>query len=91
MEAHAEAIPGTILNDFELVAFIRLGSDYKGNYYEYEVPMKVTPPGRYKEIVMLSYMVWPPENRFEIELEVFQRAKQARNDAMRQINSNVES
>lgn len=91
MEAHAEAIPGKILYDHELAAFIRLGSDYKGNFYEYEVPLKVTPPGRYNgNDDGDRLIVWPAENRFEIDLEVFQQAKQARNDAMRQIGSNVD-
>jgi cell surface protein SprA len=43
MEAHAEALPGEVLEDNELVAFIRMGSDYQDNYYEYEVPLELTP------------------------------------------------
>jgi cell surface protein SprA len=35
MEVHAEAIIGQPLQDNELTAFVRLGSDYKGNFYEY--------------------------------------------------------
>lgn len=31
------------LADGDLAVFIRLGSDYKNNYYEYEVPLKLTP------------------------------------------------
>ena len=38
---------GQPLQDDELTAFIRIGSDYKGNFYEYEIPLKLTPPGRY--------------------------------------------
>jgi len=91
METHAEAMTGKILYDNELTAFIRLGSDYKGNFYEYEVPLKVTPPGRYNgNDDGDRRIVWPKENRFEIDLEIFQQAKQARNDAMRQLNSNVD-
>ncbi len=91
LEAHAEAIPGILLHDNELTAFVRLGSDYKGNFYEYEVPLKVTPPGRYDgNDDGDRRIVWPEENRFVIELEIFQRAKQARNDAMRQPDSNVD-
>ena len=91
MEAHVEAIPGKFLYDYELCAFIRLGSDYKGNFYEYEVPLKITPPGRYNgNDDNDRRVVWPVENRFEIDLEIFQQAKQARNLAMRQIDSNVD-
>jgi cell surface protein SprA len=46
MEAHAEALPGEVLEDNELVAFIRMGSDYQDNYYEYEVPLEAYPPGQ---------------------------------------------
>ncbi len=91
MEVHAEAIENcNILNDDDLVAFIRMGSDYKGNYYEYEVPLKVTPPGRYNnDLYNDRLIVWPAENRFEITLEIFQDVKQARNDQMRILGSTV--
>jgi cell surface protein SprA len=83
MEAHAEAIPESHLENSELVAFIRLGSDYKGNYYEYEVPLKLTPPGRYNnDLESDRLIVWPAENKFEIELNQFKEVKQARNRAM---------
>jgi len=91
MEAHLEALPDMILNDYELTAFIRLGSDYKGNFYEYEVPLKITPPGRYNDDNDAHRrIVWPEENRFVIDLSVFQEAKQSRNNEMRIIDSNVD-
>ncbi|MCK4923079.1 MAG: cell surface protein SprA, partial [Bacteroidales bacterium] len=91
MEAHAEAIPGIILEDNELTAFIRLGSDYTGNFYEYEVPLKLTPPNKYDSDVEFDRLqVWPKENRFEIDLSIFQQVKQARNAAMNLPGSNVE-
>ena len=43
MFVHAEALIDETLNDYEMTAFIRLGSDQTDNYYEYEVPLKVTP------------------------------------------------
>jgi cell surface protein SprA len=91
MEVHAEAIKECgILNDEDLVAFIRVGSDYKDNYYEYEVALNVTPPGRYNNDLYEDRLaVWPAENRFEIPLTVFQDVKQARNDQMRVIGSTV--
>jgi cell surface protein SprA len=46
MEVHAEALIGQPLLDDEVTVFIRLGSDYKGNFYEYEIPLKLTPYGR---------------------------------------------
>ncbi len=91
MEVHAEALENGTLNDDDLVAFLRLGSDYKGNYYEYEIPLKVTPPGRYdNENPSDRSIVWPVDNRFEINLEIFQNVKHARNDQMRVSGSAVD-
>ena len=90
MEVHAAALTGQHLNDGDLTMFIRLGTDYRNNYYEYEIPLKVTPPGRYdnnrdsdREIV------WPAENRLDIELEIFQKIKQERNRLMQNSGSNI--
>ncbi|MBQ2043382.1 MAG: cell surface protein SprA, partial [Bacteroidaceae bacterium] len=46
MFVHANALAQNITAtaDGETSIFIRLGSDYKSNYYEYEVPLKLTPP-----------------------------------------------
>ena len=90
MEAHAEAIPGEVLENNELVAFIRLGTDYKNNYYEYEVPMELTPPGRYNnDSESDRRIVWPEGNKFEVELDQFKEVKQARNRAMSDPESDV--
>ena len=83
MFAHAEAIPGEVLEDYELVAFIRLGTDFKDNYYEYEVPLKLTPPGRYNNDSDADRLiVWPDGNNFEVVLDDFTEVKQTRNRAM---------
>lgn len=90
MEVHAEQIDPYLLQDGDLRIFIRLGSDYKQNYYEYEVPLTVTPPGRYNnENSADRLMVWPDENRVDVTLEVFQMIKQMRNDANRANPVNV--
>ena len=90
MEVHAEALIGEPLMDNELTAFIRIGSDYKSNFYEYEIPLKLTPPGRYNNNNdSHRAIVWPEENRFIIDLSVFQEAKQARNRAMSQPGSTL--
>jgi len=88
MYVHAEAIDETQLEDNELRAFIRVGSDYTQNYYEYEIPLTLTPhvfaPVKYDQKLLADReTVWPSENNFNIVLEVFQEVKQARNDAMR--------
>ncbi|MCD4711022.1 MAG: cell surface protein SprA, partial [Bacteroidales bacterium] len=73
-----------------LVAFIRLGTDYKNNYYEYEVPMELTPPGRYdNDSESDRLIVWPAVNKFEVKLDQFKEVKQARNRAMSDPESEV--
>ena len=49
MFVHAEKMSEDTrdLNDYQLTCFIRLGSDMKYNYYEYEIPLKLTPWGDY--------------------------------------------
>jgi cell surface protein SprA len=90
MEVHAEALIGQPLMDGELTAFIRIGSDYKSNFYEYEIPLTLTPPGRYDNKSDDSRaQVWPEENSFNIDLSVFQDAKQARNKKLLEEGSSL--
>jgi cell surface protein SprA len=90
MEVHAEALIGQPLQDNDLTLFVRIGSDYKGNFYEYEVPLKLTPPGRYSnENETQRAVVWPTENSFNIDLSVLQDAKQARNAKMQEQGSSL--
>ncbi|RHV96150.1 cell surface protein SprA [Odoribacter sp. OF09-27XD] len=42
MDVHAEAIQGYPLDDEELTLFLRMGGDNVNNYYEYEIPLKLT-------------------------------------------------
>lgn len=93
MDVHAEKFIDTELNDDELKLFIRLGSDYKENYYEYEVPLSLTPHltdenAAYHEENDRE-IVWPDENRIDFDFLLLQQAKQARNDAMSASNSNI--
>ncbi len=90
MEAHAEAIIDIPLDEDELVAFIRLGTDYQSNYYEYEIPLKLTPAGRYdNDLESDRLIVWPEVNKFEIVLDDFTELKQDRNSAMSDPESEV--
>jgi cell surface protein SprA len=90
MEVHAEEVQGYNLEDDEMVAFMRLGTDFKNNYYEYEIPLQLTPHGTYSNNSSGDrYIVWPEENRFDIPLELFQDIKLMRNDAMREGGSNM--
>ncbi len=79
---HANALTPdlTDLHDGETSVFIRLGSDYKSNFYEYEVPLKLTPEGHYDTY---SYngcrAVWPEENMINIDLDILTALKKNRN------------
>jgi cell surface protein SprA len=79
---HAEKLVDDITNltDDDLTVFIRLGTDYKNNYYEYEVPLKLTahkPPGASFDRIE----VWPDENKMNIRLEAMTDLKLERNRA----------
>jgi cell surface protein SprA len=83
MEVHAEALIGQPLRDDELTAFIRIGSDYKGNFYEYEIPLKLTQPGHYNnDSEEDRAKVWPKENSINIDLSQLKDVKQERNMQM---------
>ena len=84
MFVHANhLLPNTTnLEDNQLAVFIRLGSDYKSNYYEYEIPLKLTPEGHYSWNVLSDRpKVWPQENMLDINLEKLTKLKKARNKA----------
>lgn len=82
MFIHAEALPeheGELI-DNDISGFLRMGSDYKNNYYEIEVPLTVTPPGRYGDNGTDREIVWPKENVIDILLEEFINLKKERNE-----------
>lgn len=90
MEVHAEAMIGQPLQNDDLTAFIRIGSDYKGNFYEYEIPLKLTPPGKYSNTSDKEReIVWPVDNKFDIDLSVFQDAKLSRNSKIQEPGSSL--
>ena len=83
MFVHANAMEGdTELQDNQMSMFIRIGSDYKSNYYEYEVPLKLTPAGHYDTYTTQGCKaVWPEENMLDIDFSVFTNLKHERNKA----------
>lgn len=90
LEVHAEQMEGSSLKDDDLVFFIRMGTDYNYNYYEYEVPLKLTLPGRYNgEILADRLEVWPDENRIDVPLDLFTQVKTDRDAAIRAANSSL--
>jgi len=90
MDVHAEAIDGTPLEDEELTLFIRLGNDNRSNYYEYEVPLKLTAPGYYSSDEAGREAVWPVANRIELPLSWLQTLKQKRNTDQRSLHGEID-
>ncbi len=71
MFLHAESVAGqTTINDDELVAVIRLGSDTNDNFYQFEVPLKITPTG-----ASIAEEIWPSENELIANLREFGQLK----------------
>ena len=92
MFVHAEQLTSVdpTLKDGDLTCFIRLGTDLRNNYYEYEIPLHLTPPGIYNNNSAADReIVWPKENMFDFPLKVFTAAKTARNKAKRAGNEGV--
>ncbi|MDR0295902.1 MAG: cell surface protein SprA [Prevotellaceae bacterium] len=89
MDVHAEAIPGYPLNHNDVSVFIRIGTDYRYNYYEYEIPLSLTPEGFYNDNE--RELVWPPENKLDIALDIFTNLKLERNAMMKAVGGSLAS
>ncbi|MDR3268196.1 MAG: cell surface protein SprA [Tannerella sp.] len=78
------------LENDELSVFLRLGSDYKNNYYEYEVPLTLTPPGTYSDNSTADReVVWPEGNMINFNMDMLTGLKQKRNRAKRDGDAGV--
>ncbi|WP_165779191.1 T9SS outer membrane translocon Sov/SprA [Brumimicrobium salinarum] len=83
MFLHAEEIePTQPLADNDVSVFVRLGTDFRENYYEYEVPLKVTPWGATSDLE-----IWPEENNLRIVFDELINLKKERNKALEQPGS----
>ena len=71
---HAEEKNGDELNDDDLTAFVRFGTDFKENYYEIELPLKVTRLGATDD-----REIWPEENEINIAFDDLFELKAKRN------------
>ncbi|MEL6355976.1 MAG: cell surface protein SprA, partial [Bacteroidota bacterium] len=87
MFVHAEARGSDILEqpeDDDLSVFIRFGSDFTSNYYEYEVPLTISDTtsvlGLNPNSVAYKDEVWRAENEIDFPLAVLREMKQRRND-----------
>ncbi|MDH6601737.1 cell surface protein SprA [Myroides gitamensis] len=72
MFIHAEALENSTmrLRDDEMVAFIRLGTDITDNFYQVEIPLKVTNFGEAN-----PDLIWPEANELELKLELLTKLK----------------
>lgn len=76
MFVHAEAQTGqTSLQNGDMQMFIRIGSDFTNNYYEYRLPLQVSLPGSTTQAE-----IWPNANQMEIDLASMVQIKAKRND-----------
>lgn len=71
MFLHAEAQEGQILAEGELTAFIRMGNDFKQNFYQIEVPLLPSDLANGS----IEERIWPKVNEINIPLEVLQQIK----------------
>ena len=76
MFVHAEALVDDLNppQNNDMSVFIRLGSDYQDNYYEYEIPLVLSP-----HFVNTSTSIWPLANFLDIPFDKLTDLKTKRN------------
>ena len=80
MYFHAESYAGDMLTDNQVTGFVRLGTDQNDNYYEIEVPLKVTPLGTsFIDANTRPELIWPTENEISISINELLALKSERN------------
>ncbi len=85
MYVHAEEVnPLVPFNNEDLTLFVRLGTDYNDNYYEYELPLYETQWG-----ATLAEDIWPEINNVEIIFDDLLELKKERNKKIEQGISSV--
>ncbi len=77
MFMHAESMPNAPeVKNADVSAFIRIGSDFTNNYYEYRMPLTVTNYGG--ATTLPDYLTWPGSNEVDIVLQDLVEAKKKR-------------
>jgi cell surface protein SprA len=74
MFVHAEALNNSGLKNGQLHLFIRVGADFTSNYYEYDMPLTVTPLSGASE----DSLVWPYANQVKLAMDEWVNLKTAR-------------
>lgn len=89
MFLHAESLPNEIvLQDNQMKGFIRFGNDFTQNFYQIEIPLKVTTPSSTSGsncTPLSADLVWPAENEIDLSLSLLTDIKiKAPKDAVAQ-------
>ncbi|MGM8360387.1 cell surface protein SprA [Flavobacterium sp. ARAG 55.4] len=75
MFLHAESLKGEIeLQDDQMVGFIRFGNDFTQNFYQIEIPLKVTKTTD-GNCVYTPEQVWPEANEIDLSLDLLTKLK----------------
>ncbi len=79
MFLHAEALPIESpdykpLPDRKMIGFIRFGNDFTQNYYQVELPLKVSVPEN-PNGNLAAELVWPQENEVDLNLSLLTKLK----------------
>lgn len=75
MFIHGEEKTPNSLHDKDVTVFVRLGTDFTDNYYEYEMPLALTPWGS-----TTPESIWPDANNMEIVFDDLINLKMRRNE-----------
>ncbi len=71
MFLHAESVDTTKpLLDNEMIGFIRIGNDFTENFYQIELPLKVSPTN-----ASIASDIWPVENNIDLSLATLTQLK----------------
>ncbi|WP_338408015.1 cell surface protein SprA [uncultured Flavobacterium sp.] len=74
MFLHAESLPNEIfLNDDQMYAFIRFGNDFTQNFYQIEIPLKVSKS--VGDCKLRAEDVWPEDNEIDLSLALLTQLK----------------
>ncbi len=73
MFLHAEALPQPAspeLQEKEMIGFIRFGNDFTENFYQVEIPLKVTAVN-----AQSAEEIWPEDNQIDLSLDLLTKLK----------------
>ena len=87
MFTHAEEFDPTgsgmapqLLDDGDVRLFVRLGSDFRDNFYEYELPLTFSRVSQLDPNSRNAEVIWPSANDLDIDLKALVALKAERND-----------